>query len=81
MSRCRSVWRWLKKYDVTVLGSHAATSYVVSSLITYLKQALAPRVTRHGVLVEISGEGILINGDSGIGRARPPSSWSSAGTV
>ena len=40
-----------KKYDVTVLGSHAATSYVVSSLITYLKQALAPRVTRHGVLV------------------------------
>ena len=58
-----------KKYDVTVLGSHAATSYVVSSLITYLKQALAPRVTRHGVLVEISGEGILINGDSGIGKS------------
>lgn len=58
-----------KKYDVTVLGSHAVTSYVVSSLITYLKQALAPRVTRHGVLVEISGEGILINGDSGIGKS------------
>ena len=58
-----------KKYDVTVLGSQAATSYVVSSLITYLKQALAPRVTRHGVLVEISGEGILINGDSGIGKS------------
>ena len=58
-----------KKYDVTVLGSHAATSYVVSSLITYLKQALAPRVTRHGVLVEIYGEGILINGDSGIGKS------------
>ena len=52
-----------------MLGSHAATSYVVSSLITYLKQALAPRVTRHGVLVEISGEGILINGDSGIGKS------------
>ena len=58
-----------KKYDVTVLGSQAATSYVVSSLITYLKQSLAPRVTRHGVLVEISGEGILINGDSGIGKS------------
>ena len=56
-----------KKYDVTVLGTKDTTSYIVSSLITYLKSALAPRVTRHGVLVEIYGEGILINGDSGIG--------------
>ena len=54
-----------KKYDVTVLGTKDTTSYIVSSLITYLKSSLAPRVTRHGVLVEIYGEGILINGDSG----------------
>ena len=33
------------------------------------QSALAPRVTRHGVLVEIYGEGILINGDSGIGKS------------
>ena len=58
-----------KKYDVTVLGTKDTTSYIVSSLITYLKSALAPRVTRHGVLVEIYGEGILINGDSGIGKS------------
>ena len=58
-----------KKYDVTVLGTKDTTSYIVSSLITYLKSSLAPRVTRHGVLVEISGEGILINGDSGIGKS------------
>mgnify|MGYP002576779066 CR=1 FL=1 len=58
-----------KKYDVTVLGTKDTTSYIVSSLITYLKSSLAPRVTRHGVLVEIYGEGILINGDSGIGKS------------
>ena len=58
-----------EKHDVTVLSSKDTTSSLVSSLITYLKIALAPRVTRHGVLVEIYGEGILINGDSGIGKS------------
>ena len=58
-----------KKHDVTILGTKDTTSYLVSSLITYLKRALAPRVTRHGVLVEIYGEGILINGDSGLGKS------------
>lgn len=58
-----------EKHDVTVLSSKETTSQLVSSLITYLNIALAPRVTRHGVLVEIYGEGILINGDSGIGKS------------
>ncbi len=58
-----------KKHDVTVLRSPDTTSYVVSSLITSLKSHLAPRITRHGVLVEIYGEGILIMGDSGIGKS------------
>ena len=58
-----------KKHDVTVLRSHETTSYTVSNLITALKTYLAPRITRHGVLVEIYGQGILIMGDSGIGKS------------
>lgn len=58
-----------EKHNVTVLRSHETTSYTVSSLITSLKASLAPRITRHGVLVEIYGEGILILGDSGIGKS------------
>ena len=58
-----------QKHNITVLRSHETTSYIISSLITSLKASLAPRITRHGVLVEIYGEGILIIGDSGIGKS------------
>jgi len=58
-----------KKHNITVLISHETTSYVISSLISALKAYLAPRITRHGVLVEAYGEGILIIGDSGIGKS------------
>lgn len=58
-----------QQYQVALLRGNEATSTLMSSLIATLNMELAPRVTRHGVLVEVYGEGILIIGDSGIGKS------------
>ena len=58
-----------QKHNVTVLRSREATSTIVSAIIAELKTALAPRVTQHGVLMEVYGEGLLLVGDSGIGKS------------
>lgn len=60
---------YAQRYAVPLLLSSETTSTLMSTLITTLNTELAPRITRHGVLVEVYGEGILILGDSGVGKS------------
>lgn len=57
------------KYEVPLLRTAEPTSGIMATLISYLSTELAERITRHGVMVEVYGEGILILGDSGVGKS------------
>lgn len=61
--------RYAKKYQVPVFTSGKATSAFMAEIIRWLNVRLAPCISIHGVLVDVYGEGVLITGDSGIGKS------------
>ncbi|MCI8688243.1 MAG: HPr(Ser) kinase/phosphatase [Lawsonibacter sp.] len=58
-----------EKHDRTVLRSTQQTSIFMSALISSMYNRLAPQITRSGVMLEIYGEGVLIQGESGVGKS------------
>ena len=58
-----------KKYGVVLLMTKRSTSAFMAEIIRWLNVKLAPCITVHGVLVDVFGEGVLITGESGIGKS------------
>lgn len=72
---CREIWiedeivELANKYKVPLLRTQKSTSSFMAEVIRWLNVELAPRCSVHGVLVDLFGEGVLIMGESGIGKS------------
>lgn len=66
---CDAIIELGNKYEIPILLTDATTSHFLSKLMHLLDEELAPRITIHGVLVDVYGEGVLIIGESGIGKS------------
>ncbi len=58
-----------RRYQVPLLQTDAATCDLMEKIITWLSSELAPMISVHGVLMDIYGEGVMIMGESGIGKS------------
>ncbi len=58
-----------KKYNVPIFLSSKITSEIVNNMVAYLNRLLAPSISLHGVFINVKGIGILLIGDSGIGKS------------
>ena len=66
---CERLLKVAKEYQIPILGTARDTSEFMAEVIHWLKKKLAECITIHGVLVDIYGEGVLIMGESGIGKS------------
>lgn len=66
---CPSILETAKKNNIPVLRTSEATSNFIVNLVSYMSVQLAPRIVRSGVLMEIYGQGILMLGDSSVGKS------------
>ncbi len=60
---------YAKEYGIPILKTARSTSSFMAEVIRWLNVELAPRISIHGVLVDVYGEGLLIMGESGIGKS------------
>lgn len=58
-----------QRYRIPILRTEETTAAFISSIVKYLNVELAPKTSLHGVLIEVYGEGILILGESGVGKS------------